>query len=55
MNELIRFLKEESAVTTVEIILILIVLISLVVIFKSQIGGLVKTIMDKAVKEGKSV
>ena len=55
MNELVNFLREESAVTTVEVILILIVLISLVVIFKSQIGNFVKSIMDKAVKQGNSV
>ena len=55
MNELVNFLREESAVTTVEIILILVVLISLVIIFKSQIGSLVKSIMDKAVKQGNSV
>ncbi len=55
MNELVNFLREESAVTTVEVILILVVLISLVVIFKGQIGGLVKGIMDKAVKQGNGV
>ncbi|MCR4695508.1 MAG: hypothetical protein K5773_09370 [Pseudobutyrivibrio sp.] len=49
-----RFLKEEDGIGTVEMILILVVLISLVLIFKSQITSLVNnifdTIRDKAVQ-----
>ncbi|MBO6148372.1 MAG: holin, BlyA family protein [Lachnospiraceae bacterium] len=47
-----RFLKEENAIGTVEMILILVVLIGLVIIFKSQLTTLVnkifKTINSKA-------
>ncbi len=47
-----NFLAEEDAIGTVEIILILVVLISLVIIFKEQLTTLVdkifKTINDKA-------
>lgn len=39
-----EFLKEEDAVSTVEIILILVVLIALVIIFKDQITTLVENI-----------
>ncbi len=46
------FLKEEDAIGTVEMILILVVLISLVIIFKDQLTSLVnkifKTINSKA-------
>ena len=46
------FLKEEDAIGTVEMILILVVLISLVIIFKGQLTSLVnkifKTINSKA-------
>lgn len=49
---LCRFLKEENAIGTVEMILILVVLIGLVIIFKSQLTTLVnkifKTINSKA-------
>lgn len=40
------FLKEEDAIGTVEVILILVVLIGLVVIFKRQITYLVNSIFD---------
>ncbi len=47
-----RFLEEEDAIGTVEIILILVVLIGLVLIFKEQLTSLVgkifKTINNKA-------
>lgn len=52
MRSLKEFLKEESGVGTVELILILVVLIGLVLIFKSQLTDLVndifKTITKKA-------
>ena len=38
------FLKDEQGITTVEIILILVVLISLVIIFKKQLTNLVNSI-----------
>ena len=41
------FLKKEDGMGGVEIILITIVLISLVIIFKNQISGVVNTILGK--------
>ena len=38
MTHVQAFLKDEQGITTVEIILILVVLISLVIIFKKQLG-----------------
>lgn len=49
-NGIIRFLKDESGMGTVEIILIMVVLIGLVIVFKQQVDGLVQTIFG-AVKE----
>ena len=42
-----RFLKDESGVGTVEIILILVVLIALGIIFKDQMTALVNSIFSK--------
>lgn len=42
MREVMRFLKEEDGIGTVEIILILVVLIGLILIFKEQLTTLVK-------------
>lgn len=42
-----NFLREEDGMGVVEVILIIIVLISLVIIFKSQITSLVNTILSK--------
>ena len=47
MSELKNFWKEETAVGVVEIILILVVLISLVIVFKKQLTSLVNTIFSK--------
>lgn len=41
------FLREEDGMGTVEIILIIVVLVGLVIIFKSQITDLVESIFDK--------
>ena len=49
------FLSEEDGITTVEIILILLVLIALVLVFKNQLTGLVNTILSKAVKQANQV
>lgn len=49
------FLKEEEGVGVVEIILILVVLISLVLIFKSQLTSLVKSIFGKIVSQSNGV
>lgn len=47
MNLMKRFIWEEQAVGVVEIILILVVLISLVAIFKKQLTSLVNSIFKK--------
>lgn len=49
------FLKEEEGLGTVEIILIIVVLISLVIIFKEQLTSLVETIFDKITRQAKSI
>lgn len=43
-NRLKRFMREESGITSVEIILILVVLIALVLIFKEQMTDIVNNI-----------
>lgn len=43
-NRLKRFMSEESGITSVEIILILVVLIALVLIFKEQMTDIVNNI-----------
>ena len=50
-----NFLLEEDGVGVVEIILILVVLISLVLIFKKQLTSLVKSILSKAVSQSNNV
>ena len=50
-----EFAAEEDAVGVVEIILILVVLISLVVIFKQQLTSLVKNILSKITKQSNSI
>lgn len=50
-----QFLLEEDAIGTVEMILILVVLISLVLIFKSKLTTIVNTIFDKITKQSNSV
>ena len=50
-----EFAVEEDAVGVVEIILILVVLISLVVIFKVQLTSLVKKILSKFTKQSNAI
>lgn len=50
-----RILKEEKGVGVVEVILILVVLIGLVLIFKSQLTSLVQTIFSKIVSESSGI
>ena len=45
----------EEGITTVEIILLLVVLIAVVLVFKEQILDLVETIMDKITKQAARV
>ncbi|MBQ7679601.1 MAG: hypothetical protein IJT34_07110 [Butyrivibrio sp.] len=47
---ILSFLRDESGMGTVEVILIIVVLIGLVIVFKQQIDGLVETIF-KSIKE----
>ena len=49
------FIREEDAVGVVEIILILVVLISLVIIFKEQLTNLVNSILSKITKQSNSI
>lgn len=46
-NRIEECLKDESGIGVVEIILILVVLIGLVIIFKTQLTELVQTIFNK--------
>ena len=55
MGQIKAFLKEEDGVGVVEIILILVVLISLVLIFKSQLTSLVTSIFGKIVIQSGTV
>lgn len=55
MKEWKAFLVEEDGMGVVEVILIIVVLISLVTVFKSQISSLVNTILDKITKNAKKV
>ena len=50
-----EFVYEEDAVGVVEIILILVVLISLVIIFKEQLTNLVQAILSKITKQSNSI
>lgn len=50
-----EFAMEEDAVGVVEIIQILVVLISLVVIFKEQLTSLVKKILSKITKQSNAI
>ena len=56
LRQLIKeFAMEEDAVGVVEIILILVVLISMVIIFKEQLTSLVKKILSKITKQSNSI
>jgi len=49
------FMREEEGMGTVEIILIIVVLIGLVIIFKTQLRSLVETVFEKITKDSKTV
>ena len=51
MENFKSFLTDEEAVSTVEIILILVVLIALVVLFREQITGVVRSILGKVTNQ----
>lgn len=48
-------LREEEGIGVVEVILILVVLIGLVIIFKSQLTSLVQSIFNKIVSESSGI
>lgn len=50
-----NFLWEEDGMGTVEVILIIVVLISLVIIFKSQLTSLVNTIFTKITNQANTI
>ena len=50
-----RFIEDEEGVGVVEIILILVVLISLVVIFKKQVTQIVKDILTRAASDANGI
>jgi len=54
-NGIKSFLYEEDGIGTVEMILILVVLITLVIIFKSQLTSLVNTLFTNISKNAKSI
>ena len=49
------FLKEEEGMGTVELILIIVVLISLVIIFKEQLIQLVESVFEKIVRQANTI
>ena len=49
------FLKDESGMGVVEIILIIVVLIGLVIIFKNQLNELVTNIFEKITSQANSI
>lgn len=55
MKEVKRFLKEESGVGVIEVVLILVVLIGLVIIFKKQITKLLDSIFKEINNQSKEV
>ena len=55
MKSVIRLLKNNDAVTTVEVILILVVLIGLVLVFKNQLTSLIQGIFQKIQSSANSI
>ena len=51
LKQFFEFMKEEKGIGVVEVILILVVLIGLVIIFKSQLTSLVQSIFEKITSE----
>ena len=51
VKQFFEFMREEKGIGVVEVILILVVLIGLVIIFKSQLTSLVQSIFEKITSE----
>lgn len=54
-NEICNFFHQEDGVGVIEVVLILVVLIGLVIIFKSQITELLNNIFNEISKQSKEV
>ncbi len=55
LQSFIRTMREDRGIGVVEVILILVVLIGLVIIFKSQLTSLVQTIFQKITSESAGI
>lgn len=55
MEHIRDFLQEEDGVGVVEVILILVVLIGLVIIFKSQLTNLVNSIFKRIISQSNGI
>lgn len=55
LHYFMHLMKEKKGIGVVEVILILVVLIGLVIIFKSQLTSLVQTIFQKITSESAGV
>ena len=55
IKQFFAFMKEEQGIGVVEVILILVVLIGLVIIFKSQLNELVTSIFKKITSESSKI
>lgn len=55
LQYMMHVLKEKKGIGVVEVILILVVLIGLVIIFKSQLTSLVQTIFQKITSESSGI
>lgn len=55
LHYFIHLMKEKKGIGVVEVILILVVLIGLVIIFKSQLTSLVQTIFQKITSESAGI
>ena len=54
-NRIRAFWMEEDGISTVEIVLIIVVLIGLVIIFKSQLTSLVSNILSKITSQSQGI
>ena len=55
MGQIKSFMRDESGMGTVEVILIMVVLIGLVVLFKKQLNDLAKKIFKKISSDSNSI
>lgn len=50
-----EFYEDESGITVIEIVLVLVVLIGLVIIFKKQLTSLIQSILSKITSQSNSI